>query len=195
MHLIIANQIADHFSIKDKSSFLFGGIAPDAASAKEMSHFFTGDHSDYSRSIDFKKFLKKYCTHTPFILGYYTHLISDELWLKGFYMPWLKNRMENDNVIFNQYHNDFRLLNGKLVNHYGLKDELQQQLQNNSEIIEIEEVTFEQINTFIPLVLNDLEIEQSSVNQPLEVFTFTQIVGYVETSVEKGIMHIKSIVK
>ncbi len=130
-------------------------------------------------------------SHSPFILGYYTHLIADDLWLKGFYLPWLKNRMENDNAIFNQYHNDFRLLNGKLVHHYDLKVELQQQLQKNHEIIEIEEVTSDQINTFIPFVLNDLEYEQSSLNQPLEVFTFKQIVGYIETSVEKGIMHIK----
>lgn len=197
MHLIIANQIAEHLSINEKASFLVGGIAPDATSPKDISHFFAGEHSDYSRRIDYEKFLNKYCphSHAPFILGYYTHLIADDLWLKGFYMPWLKNRMENDNTILNQYHNDFRLLNGKLVTHYGLKDELEQQLQKNSEIIEIEEVTFEQIKTFIPFVINDLEYEQSSLNQPLEVFTFAQMVGYVETSVEKGIMHIQSLLR
>lgn len=195
MHLIIANQIAEHLSIKDKASFLVGGIAPDAASPKDISHFYAGNHIDYSRRIEYEKFLNKYCTHShaPFILGYYTHLIADDLWLKGFYLSWLKNRMENDTTIFNQYHHDFRLLNGKLVNHYGLRDVLVQQLQKNSEVIEIEEVTFEQIEKFIPFVLNDLEFEQSSLNQPLEVFTLSQVVGYVETSVGKGIMHIKSL--
>ncbi|MFO1444097.1 zinc dependent phospholipase C family protein [Bacillus sp. Bva_UNVM-123] len=195
MHIIIANQIANHFSIIDKASFLLGGIAPDAVTPKDRSHFFVGDVSNYSRSIDFEKFLHKYRkeSNTPFILGYYTHLIADDIWLKGFYLPWLKNRLETDKNIFNLYHNDFRLLNGKLLNYYGLKTELQQELQKNGEIIELQEVTFEQINKFISFVLDDVSFEQNSLAQPLDVFTFEQIIGYVETSVEKGIMHVKSL--
>ncbi|CAM3856374.1 hypothetical protein PALA111701_29060 [Paenibacillus lactis] len=37
MHLIIANEIADTLAIKDKSSFLIGGIAPDAVPTKDIS--------------------------------------------------------------------------------------------------------------------------------------------------------------
>ena len=196
MHIIIANQIANHFSIKDKASFLLGGIAPDAVTPKDLSHFFIGDVSDYTRSIDFEKFLNKYRnqSNTPFILGYYTHLIADDIWLKGFYLPWLKNRLEKNSNIFNQYHNDFRLLNGKLLNYYGFKKELQQELQKTGEMIELQEITFEQINKFIPFVLDDMNFEQNSLAQPLDVFTFEQIIGYIETSVEKGIMHVKSLV-
>lgn len=58
MHLVIANKIADHFSIENKSSFLLGGVAPDAVAPKEKSHFFIGDVNDYSRRIDFEHFLK-----------------------------------------------------------------------------------------------------------------------------------------
>jgi Zinc dependent phospholipase C len=105
MHLIIANQIAEKVLISDKSSFLIGGIAPDSVSPKDLSHFYIGDVNDYSRSIAYEKFIEKYSgsSNTEFILGYYTHLIADDLWLKGFYLPWLKNRMENDKEIFNKY--------------------------------------------------------------------------------------------
>ncbi len=39
MHVIIANKIADNLSIKDKTSFLIGGIAADAASQKTLRTF------------------------------------------------------------------------------------------------------------------------------------------------------------
>jgi hypothetical protein len=40
MHLIIANQIADQLSIKDKPTFLLGGIVPDAVSPKKIKDEF-----------------------------------------------------------------------------------------------------------------------------------------------------------
>ena len=46
MHLIIANQVADALEIKDKAAFLLGGIAADATSNKEASHFYVGKHED-----------------------------------------------------------------------------------------------------------------------------------------------------
>ncbi|WP_186577008.1 hypothetical protein [Aquibacillus kalidii] len=59
MHLIIANRIADELELTDNSSFLVGGVVPDAVSPKELSHFYSGDNDDYSRSINYKEFLKK----------------------------------------------------------------------------------------------------------------------------------------
>jgi hypothetical protein len=86
MHLIIANSVAEQLSISDKASFLLGGIAPDAVLPKDLSHFYAGDHSDYSRYIDAEGFLTKYANYkqAPYILGYYSHLIADDLWLKGY---------------------------------------------------------------------------------------------------------------
>lgn len=123
MHLIIANRIADSLSIENHTEFLLGGIAPDAVSAKDDSHFYTGDVQEYTRRIDYQEFLNKYHSHAEnqYILGYYSHLIADDIWLKGFYLPWLRNRMETNKEIFQEYHNDFRLLNGKLLDYYGFK--------------------------------------------------------------------------
>lgn len=197
MHLVIANRIADDLLIKDKASFLLGGIAADAVTPKDLSHFFKGDVKDYSRYIDYQDFIHKYSFHkdSHFIQGYYTHLIADDIWLKGFYLPWLKNRMEADENIFNQYHNDFRLLNGKLLDYYGFTQQLSVALSKSAKIIETEEVKSSDIKEFLPFVIGDMDYDKTQLEQPLTVFTFEQIIGYIETSVDKGLIYIRSLLE
>lgn len=195
MHLVIANRIADELSIKDKSSFLLGGIAADAVSPKDLSHFYKGDVKDYSRYIDYKEFIHKYSSNidSHFIQGYYTHLIADDIWLKGFYLPWLKNRMEADKSIFNRYHNDFRLLNGKLLDYYGYTQQLSAAISQNGTIIETEEVKSDDIKKLVSYVIGDMDYGREELEQPLTVFTLEQIIGYIETSVDRGLICIKSL--
>lgn len=197
MHVIIANKIADSLSIKDKTPFLLGGIAPDAVSNKDSSHFFTGDAQDFSRSVDYEVFLDKYRSQAEnhYVLGYYTHLIADEIWLKGFYLPWLKNRMAANKEILTNYHNDFRLLNGKLIEHYGYKEELIRVVKFHPAIIDLQEVQSKDVEEFVPYVLDDMEYNVEVINEKLQVFTFNQIIGYIETSVEIGFLKIKPLLK
>lgn len=195
MHLVIANRIAECLSIEDRTLFLLGGIAPDAVSPKELTHFFIGEVRDYSRSIDYKGFLHKYASQVEshYILGYFTHLIADDIWLKGFYLPWLKNRMEASKEMLDSYHNDFRLLNGKLLEHYGFTDKLREIIEFPTTIFDLQEVKSKEVEQFIPHVLGDLEYEKKVINEKLNVFTFDQIVGYIETSVDKSLLSIKPI--
>lgn len=197
MHLVIANKIAESLLIEDRTSFLIGGIAADAVSNKDLSHFFRGEVQDYSRSVDYKGFLNKYnsLVENPYILGYFTHLIADDIWLKGFYLPWLRNRMEDNEEILNLYHNDFRLLNGKLLEFYGFTDELRKTLSNFPAILDLEEVKSADVEKFVPYVLGDMEYEKEVINDKLHVFTFNQIIGYIETSVELGLLNIKPLLK
>ncbi|MFJ8067120.1 hydrolase [Psychrobacillus sp. NPDC096426] len=188
MHLIIANKIAECLSIENRIPFLLGGIAPDAVSPKEESHFYTGEVQDYSRSIDYKGFLQKYNSQreSHYILGYFTHLIADDIWLKGFYLPWLKNRIEANEEILKSYHNDFQLLNGKLLEYYGFTDDLRKMLSHHPSIIDLQEVKSKDVEEFIPHVLGDMEYDKVVIKEQLNVFTFDQIVGYIETSVNIG---------
>lgn len=197
MHLVIASRIAESLNLEDRISFLIGGIAADAVSNKDLSHFFRGEVQDYSRSVDYKGFLNKYnsLVENPYILGYFTHLIADDIWLKGFYLPWLRNRMEENEEILNLYHNDFRLLNGKLLEFYGFTDELRKTLSNFPAILDLEEVKSADVEKFVPYVLGDMEYEKEVINDKLDVFTFNQIIGYIETSVELGLLNIKPLLK
>ncbi|UVI33437.1 zinc dependent phospholipase C family protein [Paenibacillus spongiae] len=193
MHLIIANRIAECLSIEDRTLFLLGSIAPDAVSTKDSSHFFKGALQDYSRSIDYKGFLHKYRSQveSQYILGYFTHLIADDIWLKGFNLSWLKNRMEANHELYHLYHNDFRLLNGKLLEYYCMTDELRKTLSYLPTFFNLQEVTSEDVENFIPYVLGDMNYDKEVINEKLNVFTFDQIVGYIETSVDMGLLNMK----
>ncbi|GEN45047.1 zinc dependent phospholipase C family protein [Alkalibacillus haloalkaliphilus] len=190
MHLVIANRILENIVVTDRTAFLLGGIAPDAVSPKEKSHFYSGEHHNYTRIIDYEAFYSKYKSlfDDDYIKGYYTHLIADDLWLQGFYLPWLKNRMEADEQLYKSYHRDFWLLNAKLVEYYGYQEELVHSLDSNlTQIIDLEEVKQHDVVDFTNYVLDDLEFDRQNIDEKLEVFTLQQIVGYIETSVEQAL--------
>ncbi|MCG7376780.1 zinc dependent phospholipase C family protein [Paenibacillus sp. ACRSA] len=196
MHLIIGYKIAERLSIKDRTSFLLGSVAPDAVQTKDESHFFKGEHQNYSRYIDYHGFFDKYKSQSDiyYVLGYFTHLIADDQWLKGFFMPWLKNRMEADTALYSLYHNDFRLLNGKLLEHYGFTDDMKEALYGSPMVIDLQEVKSNDVKEFVPYVLSDMDYDKEVINEPLNVFNFIQIEGYIETSVNVGIMHLQQII-
>ncbi|KAB8138144.1 zinc dependent phospholipase C family protein [Gracilibacillus oryzae] len=199
MHMIIGNKVAESLSIQDKTAFLLGSIAPDAVfthDEKNLSHFFIGKVEDYTRSIDYKGFLQKYQSEegNDYILGYCAHLIADDIWLRGFNLSWLRNRMAADEGLYKLYHNDFRLLNGKLLDYYNIKDEWKESLQPFSPVLDLEEVKSEDVERFVPYVLGDMDYPEDVVKEKLNVFTFDQIVGYIETSIEVAIVKLEPIV-
>ncbi|ENQ3107731.1 hypothetical protein SAMN04488168_11210 [Bacillus sp. 491mf] len=198
MHVIIADLVAEKLEIQDKTSFLLGGIAADAVHSKEekeLSHFYTGSVKNYTRKIDYDAFLNKYKAYKdfPFILGYYTHLIADDIWLQGFYLPWLKNRIDHDPNILSLYHHDFRLLNGKLLHDYDRDKSTFHILNMNANLIGIEEVPEENIHSFKALVFEDILYPQQDLYEPLQVFTMNQIIGYIETSLHKSVFYLEQL--
>jgi hypothetical protein len=192
MHLIIAKRIAEQIVIKDKDAFMLGGVAPDAVYPKNHSHFFSGSEDDYSTTVKLARFLEKYPERSDYLLGYYTHLIADYIWIKGFYFGWLKNRMNADETLYETYHQDFRLLNGKLLHHYQIDSTILHDLQLDG-IHDTKEVKAEDVINFIPYVKGDMNYPKEHLEAPLKVFTFQQIVGYVETSVELGVMKLREL--
>jgi hypothetical protein len=195
MHLIIGHKIAERLNIKDRTSFLLGSVAPDAVQTKDESHFFKGEHQNYTRYIDYHGFLNKYRAYSDnsYVLGYFTHLIADDQWLKGFYMPWLRNRMKANAGVYPLYHDDFRLLNGKLLEHYGCTEEMRRAIGISPEIIDLQEVKTKEVIEFVPHVLGDMNYEKQVLDEPLNVFSFIQIEGYIETSVNIGVMNLQHI--
>lgn len=101
--------------------------------------------------------------------------------------------MEADENIFHRYHNDFRLLNGKLLDYYGFTQQLNEALSKSGTIIDTEEVKLNDIKKFVPYVIGDMDYGRDELEQPLTVFTLDQIIGYIETSVDKGLICIKSL--
>lgn len=198
MHSIIGYKIAEALSIKEKSKFLLGSIAPDAVfqlEDKNFSHYFIGDVKDNTRTVDYEGFLNKHRSQEkdPYILGYYTHLIADDVWLRGFNLSWLRNRMEADKGLYELYHNDFRLLNGKLLEHYSLTDKLKELFSHSPTVFDLEFITAKGVEKLVPYVLGDMEYESDVLQEKLNVFTFNQIIGYIETSVDLGVLRMTQI--
>ena len=122
---------------------------------------------------------------SPFLLGYYTHLIADDNWLSGF-SSLVKNRIENDETIAPMYYNDFKLLNAKLLHHYDKEQQLFSLLNQDAHIVDIEEVSKENVLEFRKYLFEDMLYPKQHLHEDLQVFTFNQIVGYMETAIEKG---------
>lgn len=73
------------------------------------------------------------------------------------------------------------------------KDELRKKLCYMPTIFDLQEVKTKDVEEFIPYVLGDMEYDKKVINEKLNVFTFNQIIGYIETSVDKGLLNIKPI--
>lgn len=131
---------------------------------------------------------------SPYILGYYTHLIADDNWLSGFFLPWLKNRIENDETIAPMYYNDFKLLNAQLLHHYDKEQQLFALLNQEANIVNIEEVSRENVLAFRQYIFEDMLYPEQHLHENLQVFSFDQIVGYIETAIEKGTFFIEQLV-
>ncbi|HDX9577119.1 TPA: hydrolase [Bacillus pseudomycoides] len=198
MHVIIADLVAKKLEIQDRTSFLLGGIATDSVHSKEekeISHFYTGPVKNYTRKIDYDAFFNKYKVYKdfPFILGYYTHLIADDIWLQGFYLPWLKNRIDHNPNILPLYHHDFKLLNGKLLQYYDGDKSLFHIFNMNANLVCIDEITEENIYSYKSLVFEDSLYPQHDLYESLQVFTLDQIIGYIETSLHKSVFHLEQL--
>lgn len=66
--------------------------------------------------------------------------------------------MKANHELLTRYHNDFRLLNGKLLECYGFKNELKTSLSHISTILDLEEVSSTEEMGFPPSLIEDMEI-------------------------------------
>ena len=94
VHLRVAEQMLEVFPRLERQEFIVGNIAPDSGVPNEDWSVFTPDtntsHFKTDGEIDIPKFLNKYMTGEKwaaygekaksFFLGYYVHLLTDELW-------------------------------------------------------------------------------------------------------------------
>ena len=76
------------------------------------------------------------------------------------------------------YHNDFRLLNGKLLAHYKFTDAMRQALDpNTAEVMDLDEVKSREAIEFVPAVVGDMTYEEQVIHEPLNVFSLIHIKG------------------
>jgi len=123
MHYYISSKLQQELDIKENNAFLMGGLSPDVyeskSELKEKSHFMKNDAHGLAHP-DFNFFKDKYLSRnrSPFNLGYYYHLISDDIWLKEIYykkIKWLPKDIKAQAK--KKYYRDFGRLNGKIIDY------------------------------------------------------------------------------
>lgn len=115
MHLVIANEVWAYLTDVDRTAFLLGNLAPDATTSKQNTHYYAGRHEDMTRRLDLNQYwVDSVDENQSFRLGYYCHLVADEIWLQGFYKEWLKQVITNDPEKQAMYYADFDAYNARL---------------------------------------------------------------------------------
>lgn len=89
IHLAAASRLLQFLSMneQEKNAFLLGAVAPDILekSDKRISHFWTEEgFAKFNRIPNTDMFRRKYdaAMTNPFVLGYYSHLYMDALFMK-----------------------------------------------------------------------------------------------------------------
>lgn len=189
MHLLISDFVCQELSIKQRGEMLLGAIAPDAHSAKNDTHF-VGDRFKYgvNRRWEYGRFIMKYKERItePFMLGYLTHLVADEVWAMKSYFSGFEARLENDSTLYERYHQDFRLCNAKLNEKYAC-DGLFEALNSAVYIPKMDELEEQNVLEVKKLALDDFNYPMEHVEQELSIFSFEEILAYLERSAYRAL--------
>ena len=127
MHLAVANKVAKSFEI-DRDPFVFGNLITDAHSTdkadKWRSHFID-ESSKLSEShfIKYHQFRDKYLKDNPTAVhfGYYSHLITDDVWLRTIYKnQFLNNHLYEPSTKRQLYYENYGYLNQWMKSAYQL---------------------------------------------------------------------------
>lgn len=184
MHYCISTILNEKLQIND-NQFLLGGLAPDAykekGKLKEISHYMRKD-DDGVGYIDYYSFCNKYLirSRTPFNLGYYFHLISDDIWLKEIYykkIKWLAQDIKTEAK--NMYYRDFWRLNGRLIDYYSLE-----LVCLKEQLIDIDKNDYRLLHQLTNDLETDFNMADTAKEEPLEIIEFTEAIQTIEKTVE-----------
>ncbi len=198
MHLLIAQEEGSRIGVSDLPRFLLGGIAPDAhhlmGVAKDPSHFLRWDEQSKRKRVDAGWFADKYEQHREdsYYLGYLTHLIADDVWLTTLFAKYIFPLSQAERApVLPAYYQDFRLLNGKLIEHFQAH-ELLNELMAADEGIELDEVSFDAVLLLKEEVRQDYRYEASVLEEQLRLFSWDEILTYLERSVDRALTFLES---
>lgn len=196
MHLITADMVLDEVGVDNRNDFLLGAILPDAVVPKDKTHFFTYNETGETIEVNLNTFLDRYDKELnlhkdPLLLGYLCHLITDRMWLKDFYLSWIKEKISKDSSFVEAYHRDFKRLNGHLLR-YNDNNALKQNVYAAQYQDQLPEITQHDVIELLLSMEQDFHISEESLKEPFEVFTYEQIIDYIYCSKSETLRILKS---
>jgi len=186
MHAYIGQRLITLLPELEPARFLLGTVAPDARYGdKEQAHYYTGELESGTRAIDYETFWGESTSwNQSFRCGYYVHLIADDIWLRGFYMSWLRQAIVTDSSIGSRYHNDFRRFNTRIASFVSWDEQALFGALN--------EVRMQSRWKALPHFIREVEEDRRTVlQQEYEILLPHQLDGYIETAIERSIHHLR----
>lgn len=168
MHLAIAKLLEDEIPIKDKNRFSVGHILPDAvinADKKDVgSHFIENFDQNTKKHFDFYAFYERYKSKLlsdELYLGYYFHLIEDDLFRRFLYYELDLLSKRGDPIMLEELYRDYHILNGIIVKEYALENTLC--VPKGFEIEIINDIYPFDLQEFIDIIRSDFEENISGI--------------------------------
>ncbi len=133
MHLCIAKELEKIIPPKNVNNFRIGHILPDAvikADKKQAGTHFAKEFEKDGKSFklfDYYEFYDKFKENLPcdeLFLGYYFHLIQDNLFRTLLYRDLGMLSRRGGKTFLKELYSDYEILNGILTEKYGLKNDL-----------------------------------------------------------------------
>ena len=156
IHFCVANEIMKRMEF-DESQFILGNLAPDAYNPNRggylRSHFRIPEEVMEYECVDIDKFIGKYSSNLSsyFVLGYYCHLITDNLWLKDAYRKYGHLGPDERSAAVKLVYSDYWVLNNILIKKFKL--ELGDFSSPNA--LPIDEIETDFLNALIENLRND----------------------------------------
>lgn len=183
MHYCIATVLQQRLGLADQG-FIIGNLAPDvyesSSKLKDRSHFMEED-KDGLIYIDFNLFYEKYLENnqSAFHLGYYCHLISDDIWLNEIYYKKIKWLPQSEkSKAKHAYYRDFRRLNQKLIEYYALRF-----VPLELQVAPVAEIDSTLLPNLIEELHEDFRLAEISESESLEILHFTEVVEVIEKTI------------
>ena len=127
MHYALGKVLADRLSPEDREGFMMGCILPDALPPDKKHdcncHYITLFDDGAYKWFDSLAFYDEYeheIKHDAIYLGYYFHLISDNVFRQIFYIELGLISRRGEKSLFREFYRDYNILNRQIADYYQL---------------------------------------------------------------------------
>lgn len=193
IHYCIGNEILKRVSL-DEYQFMLGNLAPEAYNPEcggyLVSHFRIPEEIMEYECVYLEKFRSKYEYQmvSDFVLGYYCHLITDNLWLKDAYKKYGHLRLDERNEAVKLVYRDYSVLNTMLIDKFGL---------SLVDFHTIEHIPVEEIDaTFLKEIVKSLwnDFSKKGDVRELQELNYDETLQFIDDAVNECIREVSVII-
>lgn len=186
IHYCVGNEILKRVKL-DEHQFILGNLAPDVYSPELggslVSHFRIPEEIMEYECVDLERFKSKYEHQitNDFVLGYYCHLITDNLWLKDAYKKYGHLGLDERNQAVKLVYKDYWVLNTMLIDKFSLN---LVSFQTTGHIL-VEEIDATFLNELVESLGNDFS--KKSDTWELKELNYDEILQFIDAAANECI--------